>query len=116
MPQVTLLENNSTEVIGQPVRLNSPSSVSLQFTPRRDGFTAIILIEVALVPNVASGNLWYPIATIGIDPWFVAATIEFSNHSTVLAFTLSYLNTGNRWIRASVIQYERGTVSAYLAH
>jgi hypothetical protein len=116
MAQATLLSNIASEVVGIPVRLNSPSSVTLQFTPLRDGFTATILVEATLVPNVDPGYLWYSIATIGENPWFIAATLEFSNHSTVLAFTLSYLNPGNRWIRASVIQYERGTISAHLAH
>lgn len=116
MAQASLLSSIASEAVGGPVGLNSPSSVTLQFTPNRDGFTATILIEIALVPDVTPGYLWYPIVTIGENPWFIAASLEFSNHTTVLAFTLSYLNPGNRWIRASIIEYERGTVSAYIAH
>jgi hypothetical protein len=114
MTTATLLSKTATDIVGTPVRLNSPSSVTIQFTPLRDGFTALVLVEVALVANVTPGYLWYSIPTIGLDPWFPVADLDFSNHTTVLAFTLR-LDPGARWIRASVSDYFRGTVSAYIA-
>jgi hypothetical protein len=115
VPQATLLSNTSNITTGTPVRLFSPDTITLQFTPKRDGFSAYVLIEVAMAQNVAPGYLWYSIATIGVEPWFPAADLDFAAHTTVVAFTLR-LNPGIRWIRASVLEYSRGTVSAYIAH
>jgi hypothetical protein len=115
MPQATLLSNISREFTGTPIRLFSPVSITLQFTPRLDGFSAYVSVEVAMAQNVTPGYLWYSIPTIGLDPWFPAADLEFSGHTATLAFSL-HLNPGIEWIRASVVKHSRGTVSAYIAH
>ena len=115
MSQAVLLSNIATEIIGDAIRLFSPGSIKLQFTPYRDGFSAYVLIEVAMAQSVSPGHLWYSIPTIGLNPWFSAAELEFNGHAEVVAFDLR-LDPGILWIRASVIEYSRGTVSAYIAH
>jgi hypothetical protein len=114
MPQGTLLSNITANTVGKSVKLFSPDTVMLQFTPRIDGFSASILIETASMADVNPGHLWYSIPTIGMYPWFDAAELVFSSHSKPVAFTLR-LTSGNLWIRATVSKYTRGAVSAYLA-
>ncbi len=115
MPQAILLSSISTEFIGNPVRLFSPGSIKLQFTPRRDGFSAHVLIEISIVQNLGPGYLWYSIPTLGAEPWFPAVDLDFACHTDSVAFDMR-LDPGVIWIRASVFDYSRGSVSAYIAH
>lgn len=115
MPSAILLSNVAAEIVGTPVKLFSPVTVTLQFSPKRDGFSAFVVVEVAMVENIGPGYLWYSLPTIGLYPWFSAAELAFTGHTDVVAFNLG-LDPGILWIRASVIEYSRGTVSAYVAH
>jgi len=116
MPQAILLSKAAGDMTGTPIKVNpKSSSMKFQFTPSLDGFTGIISLQFTLVPNTASGYLWYSIPTIGLDPWSEPMILVFNAHTNVLAFDLN-LGTGNLFVQVSIIEYSRGSISGYIAY
>lgn len=112
MPQATLLANITANGTSNPLSLNEPSTIKVQFTPAYNGFSGTVLLQFAVTQYIQPGYLWYPIATIGINPWSSLITLQFSGHTTVLAFDV-YLGAGTYWMRTVVTNYSQGAISAY---
>jgi hypothetical protein len=116
MAQKTIFSNITRAVTGTSIAV-SPTSATMkvQFTPSSNGFTGTICLQFSLVPNTASGYLWYSIPTIGVDPWSEPLILVFNAHTNILAFDL-YLGSGNRFVQFSIVEYSRGSISGYIAY
>jgi hypothetical protein len=105
MANLTLMPQTGAATSGTSYNISTATTqVNLQFSPQPSaGFTGTVVIDGSTAPSP------------GASDWFALATLDFSNHTSVVDFNLYFTDTP--WIRARLpAAATQGAIAVYLAY